>query len=82
METPAPALPSTTTGSVEVSGVVTDSGAVTDGGGSAAKRKDPLKAGLDTLQRALPHVGSPEEEKVGSIQVGGRGISIAAPSIF
>ena len=67
---------------MEVSGgAITDSGTVTDGGSAAAKRKDPLKAGLDTLQRALPHVGAPEEEKVGSIQVGGRIVKAASPHL-
>ena len=28
------------------------------------KKCDPLKQGLEELQRILPHLGSPEEEKV------------------
>ena len=40
-------------------------GNASDGGGS--KRKDPLKQGLEALQRALPHVG--EEEKLSQASV-------------
>lgn len=28
------------------------------------KRRDSIKCGLDDLQRMLPHIGTPEEEKV------------------
>merc|ERR1712029_39701 len=47
-----------------------DAGAGTEGASvSGTKRKDPLKHGLDALQRALPHVGSPEEEKLSQASV-------------
>ena len=48
------------------SSVATPSSGVPSYSSAENKRRDSIKCGLEELQRVLPHVGTPEEEKVGA----------------